>query len=212
MEIYLNDIYLLLYSALIGCIVGIERELHNRSAGFRTIILICIGSTLFTILAFRMTKNMEHARIVANIITGIGFLGAGVIFRDENRVRGVTTAATIWIAAALGMGIGSGNILLSYFVAFLVIIVLWGFSFFQKFLDNAYTIKRYKIRFKALDKMDEKFVKDLTKIKLKHSLIKQFKENDELTYIWEVSGSSKKHNLIMSSYFTNEKVLEFEVQ
>ena len=95
-----EDILILFLSILAGGSFGLERELHHKAAGFRTIILICLGATLFTIL----DKQMEGAgRIAANIVTGVGFLGAGVILHEENRVRGLTTSASVWLAAALGM-------------------------------------------------------------------------------------------------------------
>src|SRR5271166_1611856 len=94
-------------AVLCGGLLGLERQYKNKTAGFRTIILICLGSTIFTMVA-------QHAGQVANlnIVTGVGFIGAGVIFKDNIEVTGLTTAAVIWVSAAIGMGIGSGNYLL----------------------------------------------------------------------------------------------------
>ena len=96
-----------LLAALWGGLVGIEREYRSKSAGFRTMILISIGSCFFTMMSVGIGPTNPD-RIAANIVTGIGFLGAGVIFRGENRINGITTAATIWAVAAVGMGIGGG--------------------------------------------------------------------------------------------------------
>src|SRR6266480_3904090 len=90
----------LFVSLIIGGVIGAEREYHSKSAGFRTIILITLGSTVFTLLSYKLGGADDAWRITANIITGIGFLGAGVIFKDENRVGGLTTATIIWVAAA----------------------------------------------------------------------------------------------------------------
>ena len=88
---------------------GLEREFRSKSAGFRTIIMISIGACFFTIMSKAIGSPNNEDRIASNIVTGIGFLGAGVIFRGgENRVSGITTAATIWTVAAVGMGIGAG--------------------------------------------------------------------------------------------------------
>src|SRR5215208_8052833 len=92
---------------LVGGLIGMEREYRSKSAGFRTMILICLGSFLFTTFS-KFMSDASPDRIASNIVTGIGFLGAGVIFKSENRVNGITTAAAIWAVAALGMGIADG--------------------------------------------------------------------------------------------------------
>src|SRR5690349_11417101 len=97
----------LLLAAAIGGIIGVEREYRNKSAGFRTLILICMGSALFTNLSI-LIGDYSHDRIASNIVTGIGFLGGGVIFKSDNGVNGLTTAATVWITTALGMTVGGG--------------------------------------------------------------------------------------------------------
>ena len=92
---------------LAGAILGIEREYRNKSAGFRTLILISIGSCLFTLISLLLSSDTMD-RIVANVVTGIGFIGGGVIFKSEEGVNGLTTAATIWVTAAVGMAVGAG--------------------------------------------------------------------------------------------------------
>ena len=82
-------------SVLIGGTIGAEREFQDKAAGFRTIILITVGSTLFTIFSLSMDPGFTRTRIAANIVTGIGFLGAGAIIREGGRIAGMTTAATI---------------------------------------------------------------------------------------------------------------------
>src|SRR5215204_307094 len=92
---------------LVGGLIGAEREYRSKSAGFRTMILICLGSFLFTTFSIHISGSTND-RIASNIVTGIGFLGAGVIFQNDNRINGLTTAAAIWVTAALGMGIAGG--------------------------------------------------------------------------------------------------------
>jgi putative Mg2+ transporter-C (MgtC) family protein len=100
----------LLLAAFIGGLLGAEREFHQKSAGFRTNILIAMGSALFTIMSVTLASDRtDPTRIAAQIVTGIGFLGAGAIMRTENRVHGLTTAATIWVNAALGVAAGAGQ-------------------------------------------------------------------------------------------------------
>lgn len=97
----------LLLAAVASALIGIEREKTKHAAGLRTHMLVCIGSTIITLTSINMfTQN--PSQIAAGIITGIGFLGAGTIFRDKNNVRGLTTAASIWAVAGLGLALGAG--------------------------------------------------------------------------------------------------------
>ena len=90
--------------------VGAEREFRQKSAGFRTNILIAMGSAIFTILSLALAPtSSDPTRIAAQIVTGVGFLGAGAILRTDNRVHGLTTAATVWVNAALGVAAGAGQ-------------------------------------------------------------------------------------------------------
>ena len=112
----MQDIILKLFlSVVIGGAIGAEREYRSKSAGFRTMTLICLGATLFTIFSQYIGAGGNPDRIASNIVTGIGFVGAGVIFKGDSfgKVNGVTTAAMIWVTAALGMGIGGGYLLIS---------------------------------------------------------------------------------------------------
>ena len=108
-------------SALLGAFIGLERELRGYPAGVRTVALVALGSTLFTEVS-RITATED--RIAAGIVTGIGFLGAGVIFREGYTVRGITTAATIWSAAAVGMAVGRELYLAAGLGSLLIFILL----------------------------------------------------------------------------------------
>src|SRR5687767_14788426 len=104
--------------------MGVEREYKGRNIGFRTIILITLGSTLFTIISDVMWEDSDPTRIASNIVTGVGFLGAGAIFRDGFSVKGVTTASLIWISAAVGMACGIGQYEFAIMVTLIVMLVL----------------------------------------------------------------------------------------
>jgi putative Mg2+ transporter-C (MgtC) family protein len=107
----LSDYIIRLFlSALLGALIGVERETHGRPAGLRTHILVCVGSTLFTICSYLIAgANGDPGRITAQIVTGIGFLGAGTIIHQGSVVRGLTTAASVWTVAAIGVGVGIGG-------------------------------------------------------------------------------------------------------
>src|SRR6187401_891893 len=103
------QVVLVLTSVVCGAIVGAEREKHEKPAGLRTLILVCLGSTSFTLASYAFTTTAgDSGRVAAQIVTGIGFLGAGAILHGSGLVRGMTTAATIWAMAATGMVVGIG--------------------------------------------------------------------------------------------------------
>ncbi len=108
MEIELADIWGLLLAVLLGAIIGAERQIDNKPAGLRTNILICLGAAMFTIISREMGGQESATRIAAQIVSGIGFLGAGAIIRDQAGIHGLTTAATIWMVASIGMACGAG--------------------------------------------------------------------------------------------------------
>jgi len=98
-------------AALLGALIGIERDVHRRPAGIRTSAFVCLGSALFTILSFQLAKmygDSSPTRIASNLVQGIGFLGAGAILREAGGLVGLTTAATIFVEAAIGMAVGGG--------------------------------------------------------------------------------------------------------
>lgn len=115
----------LLLAAGLGAAVGLEREYRQKPAGLRTNILIALGSALFTILSISMGRESGTAdRIAAQIVTGIGFLGGGAILRSGSTIHGMTTAATIWVNAAIGMAAGLGQFALATLTAVLTLVVL----------------------------------------------------------------------------------------
>lgn len=110
-EIFIYFIPKLLIATICGAMIGYERELKNKAAGIRTYTIICVGSMLFTSLAFLIDINVDKTRIIGQIVTGVGFLGAGVIFKQNDKMIGVTTASFIWFIAAIGALIGCGYFL-----------------------------------------------------------------------------------------------------
>jgi putative Mg2+ transporter-C (MgtC) family protein len=117
----------LVVAAFLGGIVGIEREIHSKAAGFRTHILVCIGSCLIMLTSMHMFDiykglvNADPGRIAAQVVSGIGFLGAGTIIRSRVSVVGLTTAASLWAVAGIGLAVGSGLFIVSIFTAVLII-------------------------------------------------------------------------------------------
>lgn len=115
----------LVIATVLGGLIGLERETHGRPAGLRTHILVCMGSTLFALSSYAIAGTLyDPGRVTAQIVTGIGFLGAGTIMRQGSIVRGLTTAASIWTVAAIGIAVAIGGGMLYVAVAATVLVVL----------------------------------------------------------------------------------------
>ena len=122
-----REVFLVFASIGCGAIIGSERQKHEKPAGMRTIILVTLGATVFTMASFLFTSTTgDSGRVAAQIVTGIGFLGAGVIMRGRGTISGTTTAATIWVAAAIGIIVGAGHVGAGLGLSILVLSVLTG--------------------------------------------------------------------------------------
>jgi len=121
----------LLLSVFLSGLVGVERQMHRRHAGLRTHILVCLGSCLIMLTSlyvfdiYRNMASLDPARIAAGVITGIGFLGAGTIIKEREGVKGLTTAASLWVVAGLGLAVGCGFIHAAVYTAVIAVVVLF---------------------------------------------------------------------------------------
>jgi len=125
----------LILAVVLGAIVGFEREITHKPAGLRTHMLVCLGSCLFTIVSL-YEFSIDPARIAAGIVTGIGFIGAGTIIAEQDKVIGITTAASLWATAAIGLTIGVGNYTLAIIATLLVFLVLSSRMILRKILKH----------------------------------------------------------------------------
>lgn len=142
------DIIKLLAAAFAGAVIGLERELHDKPAGFRTNIMICLGAALFTLLSVRLAEDapgVDRTRIAAQIVTGVGFLGAGAIIQRRNHVVGLTTAATIWAVASVGMAFGAGHFVLGTLGTVLASAVLFGLGVTEKQIARWHTAATFEV-------------------------------------------------------------------
>lgn len=196
-------------AAAVGGAIGFEREYLSKSAGFRTMIMISLGSCLFTIFSV-LIANTTPDRIASNIVTGIGFLGAGVIFRDDNRVKGLTSAATIWVTAALGMGIGNGHYKICLFGAGIALITLYLLTKFEDIIENINQSRNYRIVTNYKEDTFGKFEELFREHRLRFKRAKQYKEGDRITCTWIVNGGEKRHNAFIKRILHDDSVLEFE--
>jgi len=123
----------LVLAAFLGGLIGLERQLRRKPAGIRTNMLICFGAALFTIISYEMAGEVggDHTRIAAQIIPGIGFIGAGVVIRERGAVLGITSAATIFVMASIGMAVGAGMLATAIFATLLVLVALVALGFLE---------------------------------------------------------------------------------
>lgn len=188
----------ILISILSGAIIGVEREYKNKSAGFRTVILICLGSTIYT-LASRM-GDISDDRVAANIVTGIGFLGAGVIYQGRFSVQGLTTAAVIWTTAAIGMIIGFGQFYMGIGLALGMVIVLSVFQKIETLMSDLYVTRIIHITF--IDN-DVSRLEDFQNFLAKHkvNVIRKGLEKDEnrIGATYEISGNRQLIRIVNES-------------
>lgn len=189
-------------AALWGGLVGAEREYRSKSAGLRTMMMISIGSCFFTVMSQILGAPDNEDRLAANIVTGIGFLGAGVIFHAENRVNGITTAATIWTVAAVGMGIGSGAYFAAGLGSILIFVVLAILSYIERAIDLWNQSKFYVIHCRQDSNGKSDIEKLFLQYHLKYRLLNQARNGENLTFRWTARGKATNHEL-----FTNEALL-----
>jgi putative Mg2+ transporter-C (MgtC) family protein len=197
-------------AVLIGGILGAEREFRDKAAGFRTLILITVGSTLFTIFSLTMDPGFTQTRIAANIVTGIGFLGAGAIIREHGRVGGLTTAATIWLSAALGMGIGAGELTFVIASTLAVTIVLLIFPSLELWIDHIRESRSYRIVVSTsnVEKVD-KIHEALGTCELKVFEHHQSKIGTTIVGTWHTIGSPKNHEKFVNTLLKDKDIEEF---
>lgn len=200
------DLYRLLIALGIGAIIGAEREYRSKSAGLRTMIMVSLSSCLFTIMSLKIGVD-SHDRIAVNILTGLGFVGAGVIFKDENRISGITTATTIWMTAALGMAAGAGYELLSLFAIFIVLIVLIFLIYVQEGIETLSHARTYRIicpyQRQTLDQYEELFKS--YDMKVVRSV--QHKTEQRISGRWILIGSGENYKKL-TAYLLNDSNIQ----
>ena len=138
----------LILAAFLGGVIGLEREVHHKPAGLRTNMFICFGAALFTILSYRLAADFsgDHTRIAAQIIPGIGFIGAGSILHARGSVTGLTTAATIFVVASIGMAAGGGLYFVSIFSTLVILVALTALGIVEQRLNLKSVTMMYEVQ------------------------------------------------------------------
>lgn len=196
----LEQIFRIFLATLLGAVLGMERELKNKPAGFITFMLVSLGSCVISLLQINIVKmtvaasgdvNVDATRIIAQVVSGIGFLGAGTIINNRGNVKGISTAALLWVSAAVGLCVGMGG-LENYIVACVTVIVFFPFALIARKVAMLYANKK-KV----------------------HRLLIVFDENyeDELNKVISQNGGTIKktffHNKVIENQISNKEVFYY---
>jgi putative Mg2+ transporter-C (MgtC) family protein len=207
------DVYKALMAIGAGIILGLERELKDKAAGLKTITVICLGSALFSILSYKIgSADHESTRIASYIVSGIGFLGAGVIFKERVDVTGLTTAGIIWLTAAVGMAIGFGQFFLAATFVFAAMIIVYSSKWINKLIRPTRQSRDLvlEISKENLDRKDE------IMRELKHQGIQLLEKriellNDRIIVIADTTFRTSKLKWLEHFLINNEYIIAFSL-
>jgi putative Mg2+ transporter-C (MgtC) family protein len=188
-------------AAVLGGIIGLERELKRKPAGLRTNIFICFGSAMFTILSTELAKEFgigDHTRIAAQIIPGIGFIGAGSILHDKGGVSGLTTAATIFVVASVGMAAGGGLYVTAIFATMLIYLALHLLGILERQLNlKPLTMNYTIISEKTADDLVAKVISNMEDQGKEMQAMHLSRSGEKEKLVFRVDGTRHEHKLLM---------------
>lgn len=200
-----EDLLKIIYAVIAGGLIGFEREYRDKSAGLRTIMFICVGSTVFTILSMHFGAG-DPSRVAAGLVTGIGFIGTGVIRREKGQTSGITTAALIWVTAGIGMAIGQG----SYNIALLTLITSLILMWFLPFIEFKFAPQKEQVQYSLTISNDIELLQSIKeeiakhKVKIINETIQ--KEDDDIVVNLNILGFGKSHKEINRFFIDNSKI------
>jgi putative Mg2+ transporter-C (MgtC) family protein len=213
MFLTVDDLAKLGLAVVLAGLVGAEREFHDKAAGFRTMILISVGATLFTVFSLRLAGEVggDPVRIAAGVVTGIGFLGAGAILRDGGRITGLTTASTIWLAAAIGMGVGAGQWAFTTAATGIILVVLLLFPRVEFWIDNLRHTTTYEFVFAGGPDRREAIRRLFSDCGLRVRGVRLATSAVGYVYRVEVSGPPRCHDDVVGKLLAHEELIELRM-
>jgi putative Mg2+ transporter-C (MgtC) family protein len=206
MEVALEDLWKIGLALVLGGAIGAEREYRDKSAGFRTLILICVGSCLFTLFSVSLSDRGDPGRIAAQIVSGIGFLGGGAILRHGNSVRGLTTAATIWLTASIGVGVGAGHHWLAAAATGVILLVLVLFPTIESWIDGLRHAHTYRVVVALSDAFEVPTMLEETGLDVRS--ITRAKHGENLVCSYFVVGTQDQHKTAVDKLLDDARVRE----
>lgn len=194
-------------ATLLGGVIGLERELGGKPAGLRTNILICIGSVLYTHLSIAMVgASADPTRVAGQIVTGVGFIGAGTILHARGAVVGLTSAATIWVVAAIGVALGAGYYLESIATTLIVIAVLAGLGRIEKVVERQAMRSTISIHARQGPTVLEDLEALVRRAGLDVLAVASRQENVDLVIDFDIRGSKRLHDQVMITLLHHDHV------
>lgn len=209
----IDDLYKALIALVAGIALGLEREMKDKAAGLKTITLITLGSALFAIISYNVGQpNSEATRIASYIVSGIGFLGAGVIFKDGVNVSGLTTASVIWMASAVGMAIGFGEVFLAaVFLGVSLLFIYFG-SIVNRFFPSYKMSRMLVITLHKVDFDKRKLlVSELRPLLVKLEEKKLTAKENQLCLYFDITVKSSKLKALEDFLLQHQSILAFEM-
>jgi putative Mg2+ transporter-C (MgtC) family protein len=191
----------LVVAAILGGAIGLEREVHRKPAGFRTNMFICFGSAMFTIMSWKLASEYpgDHTRIAAQIIPGIGFIGAGSILHSRAGVSGLTTAATIFVVASIGMACGGGLYATAIFATLLLLLALTVLGVFETRFNLKEVTRLYEIQGKSAEDIVAAVNGVLEKDRKIMQSVQIGRSDGHYRIQFSVSGTNEQHTKIMKN-------------
>ncbi len=213
MEMVLSDAGRLLAATVAGAVIGLERELADKPAGFRTNIMICVGAALFTLVSEEMAEGratVDPTRIAAQIVTGVGFLGAGAIIQHRGNVLGLTTAATIWSVASVGMALGAGEYVLGTLGTALTTGVLFGLGVVEGWIDRYRSTATFVLEFDPRNGAQEVISRALRGCGVKRRTTRVSKTAEGITYTMKLAGAPESLNRLERALLAEPTIRELK--
>ncbi|RYZ53091.1 MAG: MgtC/SapB family protein [Sphingobacteriales bacterium] len=215
MDITAENLEGLLLAALLGAVIGLDREYRGKAAGFRTLILVSMGSALFSMVSYRMAlldpeKSSDVTRIASNIVTGVGFLCAGIIFRTGKEVIGLTTSATVWIVAAIGMAAGIGSFALATIATLITWMTLFLLHYIENMVLDLVSTEKYLLRWHTDhgSEIQPKDFFDHWSFQIRSAKLN--KSNDLVIAEWTIRASKKAHEAAVENMLKDRRIAGLE--
>lgn len=204
------DVFKTFLSLIFGFILGLEREMKDKAAGLRTITIISLGSTLFTLMSYKigLETGSDTTRIASYVVSGIGFLGAGVIFKDGISINGLTTASIIWVAAAIGMSIGFGQFSSAIIFLLASLVIIHFGKWFNIALHSKYITRTLELKFRNDTLLQKQVLEEIDSYCIKTTVKQQCKDGGFI-YIYIDVKLKVENNESFTAYLLKNECIEF---
>lgn len=210
----ISDLGSLLLASLLGAVVGFDRDYRGKSAGYRTLMMVSLGAAVFTVVSQKLALTDPHhqsdvSRIASTVVTGIGFLGAGIIYKSGQDIKGLTTAATTWVAAGIGMACGTQEYILAATTTAISLLTLFVLHRFEAKLGGVNFTEKYRLTWQN-EKGDLPWPEQYCNKGLRLSQQKFSKQNELIIVEWTIRASKAAHAELTRNLLTDPRVLSLE--